>query len=153
MADGSPVVGKDASVFTYAPNGADQAFGLGTATNMIARFKSISIKLEADWEDVTASSNGGLKERRKLNVDWSATAKSQIRTGQGGVGAVGAALMLTTDTVQVIFTEVGTGKTWTLYGGLKSAEPNYERGEAEETMEIINIGPISPDGTGSIFYE
>lgn len=143
------LVGRDVYGYTLAPAGADTiqgGFALGSAVNLLGKFKSITFELEDEWADVSPSS-AGLKEKRKIISDWRGTLENQIRSG----GSTGLEVMLGYDYVQIVCQDEANGKTITAYGGINKASYKRDRGEAMETLEIENVGDIANLGN-SFFY-
>lgn len=142
------LVGRDASVYTITGGGLDTAlsgFNAGAPSNMLGVWKDISVKMTNDWVDVTPSS-GELKEKRRTTYDWSATLSNLVTSN----GSVAIPLFMNNDYLMVVFTEVATGKTMTLIGGISEAGWEHGKDAAGENLEIENVGQYN--GGPSIFY-
>jgi len=141
------LVGRDVALYTFQAYGPDcNAAANGTLIALRGRWKTVTMELELNWADVTASSSIWTT-RRLLGLDWRATLENQIQSN-GSIffydGVMNNAL------VQIVFQEQTSGAIFKMTGGIARTGYRAERGEFTETLELISAGDVL--GNGQPFY-
>lgn len=120
---GQKFVGRDVQVFSIG------------GVSMIGRWESITVKITKTWSEVTSSDADTPEKRRLLNI-YSATCKTWIDTA----GSISLAEALIADTVIIFFTEVNSGKTMQLVGGIMNSEAAFGAENGKDSMDVESVG-------------
>lgn len=136
------VIGRDVTVFGLANTDANGS--AGAVTGMLGRWESIEVTIDKDWADLTPS-DAAEPEMRKTMDKWSASIKSFV----DGLGSTALRLALN-DYVQVVFTEVQSGATITLRGGIDKAGATFGQDNAKDSLDISSKGKLG--GLASVTY-
>lgn len=147
------LIGRDVTMYVWQGGGYDDGtFNAGVAQNIIGRWRKITLEASPDWFEVS-SSDADLKERRRGPMDWRSTLETFERSAAVAGGGASLALSLITnhDYVYVAFTEETDGFTVQLWGGVERARLERDKEAAMDTLEVINVGGIGPNGVSLLY--